>query len=88
MTIQTVVLIETLILLGANVDGLRVIFFTQDPLQLLLLKIFLFLPGKRNRRGVLVVYVKTIIAEGWQPNLILDDGGDLKLIHLKVFPYA
>ena len=25
---------------------------------------------------------KTIIAEGWQPNLILDDGGDLtKLMH-------
>ena len=99
MTIQTAVLIETLVELGADVTWSSCnIFSTQDHAAAAIAKsgvpvyawkgmneeefdwcieqtLFAFEDGKP---------LNMIIAEGWEPNLILDDGGDLtKLMHEK-----
>ena len=87
MTIQTAVLIETLILLGANVRWSSCnIFSTQDHAAAAIAKknIPVFAWKEETEEEFWWCIEKTIIAEGWQPNLILDDGGDLtKLIHEK-----
>ena len=87
MTIQTAVLIETLILLGANVRWSSCnIFSTQDHAAAAMAKknIPVFAWKEETEEEFWWCIEKTIIAEGWKPNLILDDGGDLtKLIHEK-----
>ena len=87
MTIQTAVLIETLILLGANVRWSSCnIFSTQDHAAAAIAKknIPVFAWKDETEEDFWWCIEKTIIAEAWQPNLILDDGGDLtKLIHEK-----
>ena len=87
MTIQTAVLIETLILLGANVRWSSCnIFSTQDHAAAAIAKksIPVFAWKEETEEEFWWCIEKTIIAEGWKPNLILDDGGDLtKLIHEK-----
>ena len=87
MTIQTAVLIETLILLGANVRWSSCnIFSTQDHAAAAIAKknIPVFAWKEETEEEFWWCIEKTIIAEGWQPNLILDDGGDLtKLMHEK-----
>jgi adenosylhomocysteinase len=87
MTIQTAVLIETLILLGANVRWSSCnIFSTQDHAAAAVAKknIPVFAWKEETEEEFWWCIEKTIIAEGWQPNLILDDGGDLtKLMHEK-----
>ena len=87
MTIQTAVLIETLILLGAKVRWSSCnIFSTQDHAAAAIAKknIPVFAWKEETEEEFWWCIEKTIIAEGWQPNLILDDGGDLtKLIHEK-----
>ncbi len=87
MTIQTAVLIETLILLGANVRWSSCnIFSTQDHAAAAIAKrnIPVFAWKEETEEDFWWCIEKTIIAEGWKPNLILDDGGDLtKLMHEK-----
>ena len=87
MTIQTAVLIETLILLGANVRWSSCnIFSTQDHAAAAIAKknIPVFAWKEETEEEFWWCIEKTIVAEGWQPNLILDDGGDLtKLMHEK-----
>ena len=87
MTIQTAVLIETLILLGANVRWSSCnIFSTQDHAAAAIAKknIPVFAWKEETEEEFWWCIEKTIVAEGWKPNLILDDGGDLtKLMHEK-----
>ena len=87
MTIQTAVLIETLILLGASVRWSSCnIFSTQDHAAAAVAKrnIPVFAWKEETEEEFWWCIEKTIIAEGWKPNLILDDGGDLtKLMHEK-----
>ena len=77
MTIQTAVLIETLILLGANVRWSSCnIFSTQDHAAAAMAKkgIPVFAWKEETEEEFWWCIEKTIIAEGWKPNLILDDG--------------
>ena len=87
MTIQTAVLIETLILLGANVRWSSCnIFSTQDHAAAAIAKknIPVFAWKEETEEEFWWCIEQTIIAKGWKPNLILDDGGDLtKLMHEK-----
>ena len=85
MTIQTAVLIETLIMLGARVRWSSCnIFSTQDhaAAALAVKNIPIFAWKGETEKDFLWCIKKTIIADNWSPNLILDDGGDLtKIMH-------
>ncbi|MAJ24292.1 MAG: adenosylhomocysteinase [Rickettsiales bacterium] len=87
MTIQTAVLIETLVILGAKVRWSSCnIFSTQDHAAAAIAKmnIPVFAWKEETEEEFWWCIEKTIKAEGWEPNLILDDGGDLtKLMHEK-----
>jgi adenosylhomocysteinase len=87
MTIQTAVLIETLIALGAKVRWSSCnIFSTQDHAAAAIAKkgIPVFAWKDETEEDFWWCIEKTIKAEGWTPNLILDDGGDLtKIMHDK-----
>ena len=76
MTIQTAVLIETLIMLGARVRGSSCnIFSTQDhaAAALAVKNIPIFAWKGETEKDFLWCIKKTIIADNWSPNLILDD---------------
>ena len=85
MTIQTAVLIETLIVLGAKVRWSSCnIYSTQDHAAAAIAKnnIPVFAWKEETEEEFWWCIEKTIIAENWVPNLILDDGGDLtKIMH-------
>ncbi len=87
MTIQTAVLIDTLIALGAKVRWSSCnIFSTQDHAAAAIAKkgVPVFAWKNETEEEFWWCIEKTIIAKGWEPNLILDDGGDLtKIIHEK-----
>ena len=88
MTIQTAVLIETLISLGAEVRWSSCnIFSTQDHAAAAIAKnnIPIFAWKGETEEEFWDCIEKTITGPGnWKPNLILDDGGDLtKLMHEK-----
>ncbi|MEC8100021.1 MAG: adenosylhomocysteinase [Pseudomonadota bacterium] len=87
MTIQTAVLIETLLDLGAKVRWSSCnIFSTQDHAAAAMAKkgIPVFAWKNETEEDFWWCIEKTIKAEGWKPNLILDDGGDLtKMMHEK-----
>ena len=87
MTIQTAVLIETLTILGAKVRWSSCnIFSTQDHAAAAMAKanIPVFAWKEETEEEFWWCIEKTISAEGWKPNLILDDGGDLtKVMHDK-----
>ena len=87
MTIQTAVLIETLTILGANVRWSSCnIFSTQDHAAAAVAKkgIPVFAWKNETEEEFWWCIERTINAEGWSPNLILDDGGDLtKIMHDK-----
>ncbi len=88
MTIQTAVLIETLISLGAEVRWSSCnIFSTQDHAAAAIAKnnIPVFAWKGETEEELWDCIEKTITGPGnWKPNLILDDGGDLtKLMHEK-----
>lgn len=81
MTIQTAVLIETLIALGAEIRWSSCnIFSTQDQAAAAIADagIPVFAWKEETEEEFLWCIVQTIEGpDGWRPNLILDDGGDL-----------
>jgi adenosylhomocysteinase len=87
MTIQTAVLIETLIVLGAKVRWSSCnIYSTQDHAAAAIAKqnIPVFAWKEESEEEFWWCIEKTIVADNWVPNLILDDGGDLtKIMHEK-----
>lgn len=88
MTIQTAVLMETLIALGAEVRWASCnIFSTQDhaAAAMAAAKIPTFAWKGETEEEYLWCIEQTINGpDGWQPNLLLDDGGDLtQIVHDK-----
>ena len=87
MTIQTAVLIETLIHLGAKVRWSSCnIFSTQDHAAAAMAakNIPVFAWKGETEEEFWWCIEQTIVADNWKPNLILDDGGDLtKVMHDK-----
>ncbi|MHA1599208.1 MAG: adenosylhomocysteinase [Alphaproteobacteria bacterium] len=79
MTIQTAVLIETLTALGAEVRWSSCnIFSTQDhaAAAMAAADIPVFAWKGESEEEFWWCIERTIVADGWKPNLILDDGGD------------
>ncbi len=92
MTIQTAVLIETLIALGASVRWSSCnIYSTQDHAAAAMAKegIAVFAWKGETEEEFWWCIEQTVSGpEGWKPNLILDDGGDVtKLLHEKYPDY-
>jgi adenosylhomocysteinase len=88
MTIQTAVLIETLVALGASVRWSSCnIFSTQDHAAAAIAAagIPVFAWKGMNEEEYWECIAKTLTGPGgWKPNMLLDDGGDLtKLLHDK-----
>ncbi|WP_373087876.1 adenosylhomocysteinase [Sneathiella sp.] len=90
MTIQTAVLIETLTALGAEVRWSSCnIFSTQDQAAAAIaatgVPVFAW-KGETEEEAMWCI-VQTIIGpDGWRPNLILDDGGDLTQVMHDDYP--
>ncbi len=79
MTIQTAVLIETLLALGAKVRWSSCnIFSTQDHAAAAIAAagIPVFAWKGESEEEFWWCIEQTIVAKGWKPNMILDDGGD------------
>jgi adenosylhomocysteinase len=90
MTVQTAVLIETLIALGAEVRWSSCnIFSTQDHAAAAIAKagipVFAW-KGETEEEYVWCVEQTINGPKGWHPNLILDDGGDLTQIMHEKYP--
>ncbi|MBC6444132.1 MAG: adenosylhomocysteinase [Alphaproteobacteria bacterium GM202ARS2] len=87
MTIQTAVLIETLVDLGAQVRWSSCnIFSTQDhaAAAIAVQGIPVFAWKGESEEEYWTCIDKTLKGDGWQPNMLLDDGGDLtQYIHNK-----
>ena len=88
MTIQTAVLIETLVELGAEIRWSSCnIFSTQDQAAAAIAAagIPVFEPGRRVGGGIWWCIDQTSEGpDGWRPNMLLDDGGDLtQVMHEK-----
>ena len=87
MTIQTAVLIETLVALGAKCRWSSCnIYSTQDHAAAAIAQSGtpVFAWKGMNEEEFWWCIEKTIVADNWKPNLILDDGGDLtKIMHDK-----
>ncbi len=90
MTIQTAVLMETLIALGAEVRWSSCnIFSTQDQAAAAMAaaNIPTFAWKGLTEEEFLWCIKETIVGpDGWRPNLILDDGGDLTAMIYEDFP--
>ncbi len=90
MTIQTAVLIETLTALGATVRWSSCnIFSTQDHAAAAMaaagIPVFAW-KGETEEEYEWCIEQTLNGPDGWQPNLILDDGGDLTLIIHQKYP--
>jgi len=90
MTIQTAVLIETLIALGAEVRWSSCnIFSTQDQAASAIaaagIPVFAW-KGETNEEADWCIEQTIEGPNGWRPNMILDDGGDLTLMMHNKFP--
>lgn len=90
MTIQTAVLIETLVELGAEVRWSSCnIFSTQDHAAAAIAKagipVFAW-KGETEEEYVWCVKQTIEGPNGWHPNMILDDGGDLTVIMHQEYP--
>ncbi len=91
MTIQTAVLIETLEALGATVRWSSCnIFSTQDHAAAAIAArgtcaVFAW-KGQTNEEAELCIHQTIKGPDGWTPNMILDDGGDLTSIMHKDYP--
>lgn len=85
MTVETAVLIETLVALGANVRWSSCnIFSTQDHAAAAIaaagIPVFAW-KGETEEEYEWCIQ-QTIEADGWEPNMILDDGGDAtQIVH-------
>jgi adenosylhomocysteinase len=90
MTIQTAVLIETLVKLGAEVRWSSCnIFSTQDHAAAAIaavgIPVFAW-KGETEEEYWWCVEQSIVGADGWRPNMILDDGGDLTAILHDKYP--
>lgn len=90
MTIQTAVLIETLIALGASVRWSSCnIFSTQDQAAAAIAKagipVFAW-KGETEKEYNWCIEQTLKGPKGWTPNMILDDGGDLTLLVHEKYP--
>jgi adenosylhomocysteinase len=90
MTVQTAVLIETLLALGAEVRWSSCnIFSTQDHAAAAVAKagipVFAW-KGETEEEYWWCVEQTIQGPDGWQPNLLLDDGGDLTIVLHEKFP--
>ncbi|MDC3041617.1 adenosylhomocysteinase [bacterium] len=89
MTIQTAVLIETLVALGAKCRWSSCnIFSTQDHAAAAIAQSGtpVFAWKGMNEEEFWWCIDQTIEADGWEPNMILDDGGDLTLRMHEKYP--
>ena len=90
MTIQTAVLMETLIALGAEIRWSSCnIFSTQDQAAAAMAaaNISIYAWKGLTEEEFLSCIRETIVGpDGWRPNLILDDGGDLTAMIYEDFP--
>jgi adenosylhomocysteinase len=90
MTIQTAVLIETLVDLGATIRWSSCnIFSTQDHAASAIaaagIPVFAW-KGENEEEFIWCIRQTIEAADGWRPNMILDDGGDLTLMMHEEFP--
>ena len=90
MTIQTAVLIETLTALGATVRWSSCnIFSTQDHAAAAMaaagIPVFAW-KGETEAEAEWCIEQTIIGTNGWKPNMILDDGGDLTIMMHTKFP--
>ena len=90
MTIQTAVLIETLTALGAEVRWSSCnIFSTQDHAAAAMaaagIPVFAW-KGETEEEAEWCIEQTIIGSDGWRPNMILDDGGDLTVMMHEKFP--
>lgn len=90
MTIQTAVLIETLTALGATVRWSSCnIFSTQDHAAAAIaaagIPVFAW-KGETEAEAEWCIEQTIIGSNGWRPNMILDDGGDLTIMMHQKFP--
>ncbi len=90
MTIQTAVLIETLVALGAEVRWSSCnIFSTQDQAAAAIaaqgIPVFAW-KGETEEEAIWCIKQTIFGPDGWRPNLILDDGGDLTQIMHEDYP--
>ena len=90
MTIQTAVLIETLTTLGAEVRWSSCnIFSTQDHAAAAIaasgVPVFAW-KGETEAEAEWCIEQTIIGPDGWRPNMILDDGGDLTVMMHEKFP--
>jgi adenosylhomocysteinase len=90
MTIQTAVLIETLVALGATVRWSSCnIYSTQDHAAAAIAKagipVFAW-KGETLEEADWCIERTIFGPDGWRPNMILDDGGDLTLMMHQKFP--
>ena len=90
MTIQTAVLIETLVELGAEVRWSSCnIFSTQDQAAAAMaeagIPVFAW-KGETEEEAEWCIHQTIKGPDGWTPNLILDDGGDLTAIMHEQYP--
>jgi len=90
MTIQTAVLIETLTALGAEVRWSSCnIFSTQDHAAAAMaeagIPVFAW-KGETEEEAAWCIEQTIIGPDGWRPNMILDDGGDLTVMMHDKFP--
>ena len=90
MTIQTAVLIETLTALGGEVRWSSCnIFSTQDHAAAAMaaagIPVFAW-KGETEEEAEWCIEQTIIGTEGWRPNMILDDGGDLTVMMHEKFP--
>lgn len=89
MTVETAVLIETLVHLGADIRWSSCnIFSTQDHAAAAIAAsgIPVFAWRGETEEEYEWCIKQTISAKGWQPNMLLDDGGDLTRIILEEYP--
>ena len=90
MTIQTAVLIETLTALGAEVRWSSCnIFSTQDHAAAAMaesgIPVFAW-KGETEEEAEWCIEQTIMGPDGWRPNMILDDGGDLTIMMHEKFP--
>ncbi len=90
MTIQTAVLIETLVVLGAEIRWSSCnIFSTQDQaaaaIATMEIPVFAW-KGETEEEFWWCIKQTVEGTDGWNPNMILDDGGDLTLLMHEEYP--